>query len=269
MVDLRVGDRDERQLDRCVRAIRESLGPRAVAVVLHGSAVEGGLRPSSDLDVLVVVDQPTTQAQRARLVSSLLEVSGSRASVPGRPVEATVVAATALHPWEHPVTIECQYGEWRRASYDAGEVPGPTVSSDATIQLDSAARRGRSLWGPSPETLLPAIPAADVVAASLSGVDGLLANIEGDERNVLLTFARMLVTVEGGVVVPKDVAADAVAPRFGGATAGVLRDAAEDHRGERVVAWETRTGGVRRAIGHLREVIEQAAAARLDEPTTS
>src|SRR5262245_49014546 len=39
-----------------------------VAVYLHGSAATGGLRPNSDVDLLVIVDRPTTLAVRERLM---------------------------------------------------------------------------------------------------------------------------------------------------------------------------------------------------------
>ncbi|MFJ9174547.1 nucleotidyltransferase domain-containing protein [Streptomyces sp. NPDC102360] len=56
-----------RQVECVVEALREVLGPDLVAVYLYGSAVSGGLRPHSDVDVFAVTGAPTTHDQRARL----------------------------------------------------------------------------------------------------------------------------------------------------------------------------------------------------------
>src|SRR5690348_15693757 len=65
----------ELQLAEILALVGEVLGPDVVAVYLHGSAVLGGLRPQSDLDVLVVSSQPTTHDKKRRLVARLLTVS--------------------------------------------------------------------------------------------------------------------------------------------------------------------------------------------------
>ncbi|MFJ4472967.1 nucleotidyltransferase domain-containing protein [Streptomyces sp. NPDC089424] len=110
------------QIDTLVLLLRRTLGDRVLGVYLHGSAVLAGLRPHSDLDVLAVVDGPTSHIQRKELVRELLEVSGGAA---GRPVELTVVRHDAVSPWRHPPNCEFLYGERLRAEYERGVVPGP------------------------------------------------------------------------------------------------------------------------------------------------
>jgi predicted nucleotidyltransferase len=58
----------EEQLDRVLAVARDVLGPDVVGGYLHGSAVLGGLRPRSDIDVLVVSRRPTTREEKQRLV---------------------------------------------------------------------------------------------------------------------------------------------------------------------------------------------------------
>src|SRR6476469_170985 len=60
------------QLDRIRELVLEVLGRPIVGVYLHGSAVLGGLRPRSDLDVLVVTTQPTTHDEKQRITDGLL-----------------------------------------------------------------------------------------------------------------------------------------------------------------------------------------------------
>ncbi|MFE4539496.1 aminoglycoside adenylyltransferase domain-containing protein [Streptomyces scopuliridis] len=71
------------------------LGADVIGSCLHGSAVLGGLRPHSDIDVFAVVRRPTTVRQRRVLVDGLLELSGERARHgPARPVESTVATGS-------------------------------------------------------------------------------------------------------------------------------------------------------------------------------
>src|SRR4051812_16166574 len=91
------------QIDALLAAVRDSLGQSVVAAYLHGSAVTGGLRPRSDLDVLVVTSRPTTVAERRALVNRLSAVSDrtDRASFE-RPVELTVLVLSRIRPWRYP-----------------------------------------------------------------------------------------------------------------------------------------------------------------------
>ena len=55
---------DAGQLQSILRLVSGVFGSDVLGAYLHGSAVLGGLRPTSDLDVLVVLDRPTTATQR-------------------------------------------------------------------------------------------------------------------------------------------------------------------------------------------------------------
>ncbi|MGW0449988.1 DUF4111 domain-containing protein, partial [Streptosporangium sandarakinum] len=64
------------------------------------------------------------------------------------------------------------------------------------------------LNGPSPAELLDPVPHADLVRASVAGIPELLADLDDDTRNVLLTFARVWTTLATGEIKTKDAAAD-------------------------------------------------------------
>lgn len=76
-------DRDRDRTDHLVALVRRHLDEDGdvLGVYAHGSATLGGLRPYSDLDLLVVLGRPTTYGQRERLTGELLGVSGGE----GRP----------------------------------------------------------------------------------------------------------------------------------------------------------------------------------------
>ena len=90
---------DQQQLDRVLALVREVLGPDAAGAYLFGSAVLGGLKPESDLDVLVVSQRQTTRNEKRRIVERLLAISG-RSTPQGwwRRIELTIVVLSEIRP---------------------------------------------------------------------------------------------------------------------------------------------------------------------------
>jgi streptomycin 3"-adenylyltransferase len=216
--------------------VRDALGDAVVGAYLHGSAVLGGLRPGSDIDVVAVVRRTLVPLQRRALVGGLLEISGRRARRgPGRPVELTVVVQADVRPWRYPPRCDFQYGEWLRDRYERGVVPTPGTSPDLAVLLTMVRSRGLSLFGPAPAEVLDPVPPRDLVRAVVAGVPGLLADLEEDTRNVLLTLARVWTTAATGKVRSKDAAADWALLRLPVEHRPVLARAREGYLGE---AWE-------------------------------
>jgi predicted nucleotidyltransferase len=191
------------QAEAVVRFLIDKLGADLVGVYLHGSAVLGGLRPTSDLDLLAVTARPLRDADRAALAGGLLALSGR----PRRPIELVVVARDDVRPWRFPPVLQLVYGEWLRADIEQGRVEGGHPNPDLAIAVSAVVQRGETLAGPPPAALLDPVPPEDVAAASVAGVRSMLADLEGDSRNVLLTLCRVWVTLATGDVVPKDAAA--------------------------------------------------------------
>ncbi|MGW2230160.1 aminoglycoside adenylyltransferase family protein [Streptomyces formicae] len=198
------------QTDDVVCLVREVLEPVGlIGAYLHGSAVLGGLRPHSDIDVLAVVRHPTTASLRRALTEGLLAVSGHPDhGTPLRPVELTVVVQDDIRPWTYPPRCEFQYGEWLRDTYLRGGTPEPGPGPDLALLVTMVLAGRASLFGPAPDDVLDPVPAADLTRAMTSGVPELLAELDTDTRNVLLTLARIWTTLATGDIKSKDAAAD-------------------------------------------------------------
>jgi streptomycin 3"-adenylyltransferase len=252
-------------LDAVVELVRGVLGDVALGALLHGSAVLGGLRPSSDVDVLVVTRRSATFDERAALVNGLLEVSGRRARRgPARPVELTGVVERDIRPWQFPPRLDFIYGEWLRDAYETGELPTAASSPDLALLLTVAREHGRVLFGPPPHELLDPVPAADVQEALLLQVPGLLADLVSDTRNVLLTLARAWLTGTIGTIAPKDVAAAWAAERLSGHDRRLILLARAMYLGEvdeppDESAWRSEFPAVRALAGHLVAEIQDSA----------
>ncbi|MFE9689427.1 aminoglycoside adenylyltransferase family protein [Micromonospora sp. NPDC005806] len=237
------------------------LGGDVLGVYLHGSGVLGGLRPASDVDVFVVSRSRTTGAQRRALVEGLFEISGRRAfRGPARPVELTVVAQSAVRPWRYPPRGEFLYGEWLRDEYTAGGAPEPEPTPDLAPLITMVLRGDTPLAGPPPAELLDPVPAADLARAIVAGIPGLLAGLDDDTRNVLLTFARIWATLASGDVLPKDAAADWALAQLPTEHRPVLAHARASYLGEAQERWsDDLTAQVRPHVDHVRAEIRRLA----------
>ena len=121
-----------------------------VGAYLFGSAVLGGLRRDSDLDVLAVVKRPMTLEQKKGLVRPLLTLSGRDGR---RHVELTVVVESEIRPWRYPPHMDFQYGDWLRSDFANGKAePLTTENPDLAILLAMVRRCGEPSSGLRPST---------------------------------------------------------------------------------------------------------------------
>lgn len=231
---------DDAQLDTIRDLIAGVLGPITVGVYLYGSAVLGGLKSRSDLDILVVTTRSTTHDEKRRLTDGLLAVS-NHDDIPGfeRPVELTIVAQPDVRPWRYPPPIDFQYGEWMRDRFERGELePERPTNSDLTIVLVAARAASRALVGSPASDVLDPVPPADLRRAMTDELDSLLADIDTDTRNVVLTLARIWITVATGEIHAKDAAAEWALERLPPEHRPVLARARAIYLGDEDERWD-------------------------------
>ncbi|MCG8511829.1 MAG: DUF4111 domain-containing protein [Rhodospirillales bacterium] len=240
-------------------ALRNVLGDALLAVYLHGSAVSGGLRPQSDIDLLAVVDRGLTDDQRTDLLTALLRISGRHPAVPGGPrcIEVMVFRLSDLVEARLPARADFIYGEWLRDGFEAGERPMPTSDPEYTLVLAQARQEAIPLFGPNASEFLPEIPVKYVRQAIRDALPPLLDGLRGDERNVLLTLARMWRTAGTGEFVTKDAAAAWAIPRMQGRDAATLDDARRAYLGEITDEWSSRCDDTQRLAEFLRDRIAE------------
>jgi predicted nucleotidyltransferase len=199
---------ESEQVQRILQLVDDVFGRDVLGAYLHGSAVLGGLRPTSDLDILVVLRRRTTASERRALVEGLLDVPGAQARRgPSRPVELIVVVQSDVRPWRYPPSQEFLYGEWLRDTYELGVAPQPEPAPDLSILITMVLQGNAALVGPPPPQLLDPVPHDDLIRGAVAGIPHLLSDLESDTRNVLLTLARIWTTLETGQIQSKDAAA--------------------------------------------------------------
>ena len=225
---------------------------------LTGSAAMAGLRPDSDIDLVLVTQRSLSRAERRALLTLLLKISGASGGL-ARPVELTCVALPDVVPWAYPPTCDLLYGEWLRPAFAGGAIPEPHLSSDLAVMLTALHRHFRVLRGSVPSEIIDPVPDADVRQAILDSLPSLLTDLVGDERNVLLTLARMLVTISTGQIVSKDEAARRVESVLPEPARSILNEAAESYLGLVHGDWSAQQPQVQQTAAHLVALIQTRA----------
>lgn len=199
------------QLPLACEAIQCHLAANLLAIHLYGSALDGGLKPHSDIDLLVIVATHPDAATLRYLQRDLLAISappGQHATL--RALEATVIAHAEVTPWRHPARRELQFGEWLRQDILAGILEPPTYDPDLAILLTKARQHSIALHGPDITELLPAVPEHDFQQALADTLKlwNTAEDWHGEEANIVLTLARIWYSAQTGNIAPKNVAAD-------------------------------------------------------------
>jgi predicted nucleotidyltransferase len=253
------------QTERVLRLARDVLGHDALGAYEHGSAVLGGMQPTSDIDILVITGRLATPAEKRQLVDGLLVISAPFPPPgPERCVEVTVVAQTQVRPWRYPPSFDLQYGEWLRDRFEHGDssLLQAAVNPDLTTLLTIALLGDRPLFGPPPRELLDLVPAEDCITAMVGDIDGFMDEFEEDTRNLLLTLARIWQTVVTGVIDRKDRAARWAQERLPADDRQLLERARAMYLGRQPDDWTDLASEARATADHMISQIRRAAARR-------
>lgn len=260
---LRLEESDREQVIQVVTALQDVLGDDLIGAYMHGSAILGGLRAHSDLDVLAVSARQLTVHQKKLMAAHLFRLSGF--PPPPRPIELTIVVGSEIRPWRYPPTMDFQYGEWLRERFKRGEVePWPSrTNPDLALLMTMTLIGNATLAGPPPSEVFDAVPKADFIDALVAGIPSLLADVEWDTRNVVLTLARIWSGLVSGAVQSKDAAADWAIPRLAPEYRPVLERARDVYLGIRDEQWDDLRNQIRPFADKVVNEIETTRSAAL------
>lgn len=183
----------EEQISQSIDLLSKTLGEDLIGVYLYGSAVTGGLKAFSDIDLFVVSNRSTTEEEKKILVDEFLKISGVYQKSQKRPIELLIVVKSQVSPWSYPPKFDFQYGDWLRNDFEKGNYSpwGSYEMPDLALLVTQLLLANKPLKGPPPEDILDEVPFKDVLSATKDSLDELNQGLDSDTRNVLLTFARM------------------------------------------------------------------------------
>ena len=224
------------QLSQALNVIERHLESTLLAVHLYGSALSGGLKPYSDIDLLVTVNTSLDETVRQALFVELLEVS----AFPGesktlRALEVTILVRSDIVPWRYPARRELQFGEWQRQDILAGSFEPATADPDLAILITQARQHSIALVGSSAKDFFMAVPECDLFKALADTLRlwNSRPDWAGDERNVVLALSRIWYSAASGKIAPKEVAASWVMERLPAHHQPVLLEARQAYLGQR------------------------------------
>ena len=222
-------------------AARDILGESLAGVYLHGSAVMGCYRPAvSDLDFIVVVDVPMTDAQRRAFMDA---VAGLDSRTPGKGIEMSVVTRAACRPFAWPTPFELHYSRMHAAWY--ARDPEDYILKMRGTDADLAAHftvirsRGACLFGAPIGDVFAPVPREAYVDSIRNDVRGAEEEIAGDTMYLALNLARVLAYLEDGAVLSKREGGAWALERLPDAYRPLIRAALDAYGGAEDVSYDT------------------------------
>jgi len=217
----------------------------------HGSAVLGGLRPDSDIDVIAVASRGTTIDEKRDLIGLLLSISG--APVSSRPIELDVVVASEIKPWRYPPAFDFHYSELWRERFEGEDVePWPSdTNPDLASAITMVLAGDAPLVGPPAADVFDPVPRADYLDAILRDIENVDEYLPWDTRNVVLTLPRIWSAIATDRVDSKESAALWAIPQLPPEHRIVLEHALAAYRGELTDAWGDLRASARAFADHV------------------
>lgn len=182
--------------------LRETLN----SLHLYGSALQGGLKPLSDIDLLVTVTAPLTDKVRAGLMTELLFVSARPGTDPAlRALEITILDISRVKPWRYPARRELQFGEWLRQDILGGIYEPAMTDPDLAILLTKARLYNMPLLNGDAAVIFDAVPQTDLKQAFSATLAQWNApeDTENEECNIILALSRIAYTLTTGHIASK------------------------------------------------------------------
>ena len=231
----RMIDEDQAAARACGAArCRDVLGPGTSSdVVPFGSAVLGGLKACRRSRRARRVEAVDLRAEsRTRLADRLLAISGRGRLAPRR-ARPSSVPSRGRSPGGTRRGSTSSTG-LARGEFESGNLePWPTTTNpDVASLITMALLADRPLLGPPPAEVFDPVPRDDLVRANVGDIDSLLADLDPDTTNVVLTLARIWSTAATGEIRSKDAAADWALDRLDEEQRAVLARARAVYLGE-------------------------------------
>lgn len=210
----------------------------------------------SDIDILVIINERIDESVRYSLALQFLKISSFPVSSDGvRPLDIVFVVKDDFSPWHHPVKKEFFFGEWLREDFEKGLLPSTSFDSDLTLILAMVLNSNIKLFGDDAHSVIPSIPMRDIRKAIKESVLSVTEQIIGDERNVLLTLARMLATLETGEFFSKNQAIDKILDIIPPEHQEILLLARDSYLGQRSDDWSLLSDKVNSTTECLKKMI--------------
>lgn len=227
----------EALLERFALLCRETFGDELTGVYLHGSMAMGCFHPQrSDLDLIVVVEAPPTDAQKRRFLQGVVALDRE---APEKGLELSVVERRFCKPFVYPTPYAFHFS---KAHLALAKDPAAYLEKLQGVDPDLAAhftiinRCGRTLCGASAQAVFAPVPARDYAHSIWLDVENAQADIAENPVYVTLNLCRVLAFLREGLVLSKREGGAWGLRRLSTAYCGVIRRAMRAYAGGEIQA---------------------------------
>ena len=195
----------EKILEIFVKRSREILQDDLTGIYLHGSAVMGCYNPKkSDLDLIVVVNEPLQDDVKLRFMDMVTEVNEAG---PAKGIEMSIVTRNVCDPFIYPTPFELHFSVMHLGWYKSD--PRDYVRKMKGTDKDLAAhftiigKRGKCLYGLPVEEVFAPVPKADYMDSIREDIANAKEDILDNTMYIMLNLARVLAFKKDGSVLSK------------------------------------------------------------------
>lgn len=151
-----------------------------------------------------------------------------------------IVVKSHINPWQYPPRFDFHYGDWMRKDFESGNSTpwSTTIMPSLALLITQVLLASKTVFGPKPEKLLASVPYENFITATVKEINTLKSEIETDTRNVLLTLARVWLTVETDMIGSKQKAAQWAIQKLPDTYKPVMRKAHDATMGTQNDEWE-------------------------------
>lgn len=184
----------------------EYLGTNLAGIYVHGSLALDSFNPdSSDIDVIVLLHEGIGTDLKYELVKLFLDLSNQPS-----PIEISLIAMDAVHPWKHPTPFELHSSEYWRERYEEqvrlenkAFWEGTPTDSDLACHITLIHHKGICIHGLPIEQAFPPVPEKDFRSSLLSDIQYAADAVHTLPVYGILTLCRVLSYLETGDILSK------------------------------------------------------------------
>ena len=197
--------RARKLLERVTGEYRRILGRKLTGVYLHGSMAFGCFTwATGDIDFLVAVEAPLTQAEKEALVRVLVDFTPD---APPKGFEMSVVLRAVCKPFQYPTPFELHFSNAHlaRAAAELSDYCRDMHGADPDLaaHITVLRHRGEALCGAPVDAVFGEVPRHCYADSILADVRSAPEDIRDNPVYVILNLCRVLACLQGGEVLSK------------------------------------------------------------------
>ena len=192
-------------IENFVKRSVEILKDNLVGIYLHGSAVMGCYNPAkSDLDLIVVVKETMTDADKRSYMDMVVELNGRG---PAKGIEMSVVKQNVCMPFVYPTPFELHFSiahlDWYRNDPEDYISKMKGEDKDLAAHFTIINHRGKCLCGAPVREVFADVPVPDYIDSIWNDIVDAEAEISDNPMYLILNLARVFAYLKDGLVLSK------------------------------------------------------------------